>query len=145
LTDKRAAIAIALPFFFGWLAILYAGADHPPPPRFPVLIVGDLAAAFVVYRRVPVYAQRARARRPRRWLLALLEGALAGLSAAVLALILSAILSVDDQTSMQRPAPAVLIFVTVVAAVGAGNALLIFALSAASAGKIDHIRKETPK
>jgi heme A synthase len=137
LTDKRAAIAIALAFFFGWLAILYAGADHPPPPGFLALILFDLAAAFVVYRRVPVYAQRARARRPRRWLLALLEGALAGLIAAGLALILSAILSVDDQTSMQRPALAVLIFVTVVAAVGASNALLVFALSAASAGKID--------
>lgn len=129
------AIAIALAFFFGWLAILVAGADHPPPPGFIALILFDLAAAFVVYRRVPVYAQRARARRPRRWLRALLEGALAGLIAAGLALILSGILPVDDQTSMQRPAPAVLIFVTVVAAVGAGNALLIFALSAASAGK----------
>lgn len=126
-------VAIALAFFFGWLAILVAGADHPPPPRFPVVIVGDLAAAFVVYWRVPVYAQRARARRPKRWLLALLEGALAGLIAASLALILTE----DDQTSMQRPALAVLIFVTVVAVVGAINALLIFALSAASAGKID--------
>jgi hypothetical protein len=134
LTDKRAAIAIALAFFFGWLTILVAGADHPPPPRFPALILFDLAAAFVVYRRVPVYAQRARARRPKRWLLALLEGALAGLIAAGLALILSVVLLLDDQTSMQRPAPAVLIFVAVVAAVGASNALLIYALSAASAG-----------
>jgi membrane protease YdiL (CAAX protease family) len=145
LTDKRAAIAIALAFFFGWLAILAAGADHPLPPRFPALILFDLAAAFVVYRRVPVYAQRARARRPKRWLLALLEGALAGLIAAGLALVLSGILSVDDQTSMQRPAPAVLIFVAVVAAVGASNALLIFALSAASASYTDQTRKETPK
>jgi heme A synthase len=52
---------------------------------------------------------------------------------------------VDDQTSMQRPAPAVLIFVAVVAAVGASNALLIFALSAASASYTDQTRKETPK
>jgi peptidoglycan/LPS O-acetylase OafA/YrhL len=133
LTDKRAAIAITLAFFFGWLAILYAGADHPPPPRFPVVILGDLAAAFVVYRRVPVYAQRARARRPRRWLLALLEGALAGLIAAGLALILS----LGGESPIRRPASAVLIFVTVVAAVGAGNALLIFALSAVSASYTD--------
>jgi hypothetical protein len=137
LTDKRVAIAIALAFFFGWLAILVAGADHPPPPGFLAVILFDLAAAFVVYRRVPVYAQRARARRPKRWLLALLEGALAGLIAAGLALILSGILSVDDQTSMQRPALAVLIFVAVVAAVGASNALLIFALSTASASYTD--------
>jgi hypothetical protein len=137
LTDKRVAIAIALAFFFGWLAILVAGADHPPPPGFLALILFDLAAAFVVYRRVPGYAQRARARRPKRWLLALLEGALAGLIAAGLALILSGILSVDDQTSMQRPALAVLIFVAVVAAVGASNALLIFALSTASASYTD--------
>jgi hypothetical protein len=133
LTDKRAAIAITLAFFFGWLAILYAGADHPPPPRFPVVILGDLAAAFVVYRRVPVYAQRAQARRPRRWLLALLEGALAGLIAAGLALILS----LGGESPIRRPAPAVFIFVTVVAAVGAGNVLLIFALSAVSASYTD--------
>jgi hypothetical protein len=145
LNDKRAAIAIALAFFFGWLAILYTGADHPPPPGFLALILFDLAAAFVVYRRVPVYAQRARARRPKRGLLALLEGALAGLIAAGLALILSVILSLGSESPIRRPAPAVLIFVTVVAAVGAGNALLIFALSAASAGKIDQTLKETPK
>jgi hypothetical protein len=124
------AVAIALAFFVGWLSILYAGADHPPPPGFLIAILLDLAAAYVVYRRVPVYARRARARRPKRWLLALLEGAGAGLIAAGLVLILP----FGGEPSIQRPAPGVLIFLTVMAVAGAVNALFIFALSAASVG-----------
>ena len=55
MTDKLASVAIALAFFVGWLTILYAGADHPSPPGFIVVILMDLVAAFVVYRRVLVY------------------------------------------------------------------------------------------
>lgn len=63
LTEKHAAIAIAVAFFVGWLVILYAGAGHPSPPGFPVVVLLDLVAAFVVYRRVSVYARRAQKHR----------------------------------------------------------------------------------
>jgi hypothetical protein len=85
LTDTRTATVIAVVFFCGWLVILYAGADHPPPPGFIAVVLIDLVAAVVVYRRVPVYVAWARTRRPRRWLRALLEGVVAGLIAAGLA------------------------------------------------------------
>jgi hypothetical protein len=132
LTEKRSAAAIALAFFFGWLAVLYAGADHPPPPGFLALVLLDLAAAFVVYLRVPVYARWSRARRPKRWLRALFEGVVAGLLVAGLALVLP----FGGEPSLQPAAPATLIWFVVVAAVGGGNAALIFALSAATAQRL---------
>jgi hypothetical protein len=131
LTDKLASVAIALAFFVGWLTILYAGADHPSPPGFIVVILMDLVAAFVVYRRVPVYAAWVRACRPKRWLLALLEGALAGLIAAGLV----SILPFGISSSNRPPATAILTFFAVIAVVGAFNALLIFFLSAAGPGR----------
>ena len=73
---------MALAFFFGWLVVLYAGADHPPPPGFLALVLLDLGAAWVVYLRVPVYARWQRARRPGRWLRVLFEGVVAGLLVA---------------------------------------------------------------
>ena len=30
MSTKRTRLIIALGFFFVWLAVLYAGADHPP-------------------------------------------------------------------------------------------------------------------
>ena len=130
MTERQSAVAIALAFFFGWLGILYAGADHPPPPGFLIVVLIDLVAALVVYRRVPVYAAWARTRRPRRWLRALLEGAAAGLIVAGFALLLP----IGGEPSVQRSAPAMLIWFAALAAIGAANAVLIYALSAVTAG-----------
>ena len=120
---------MALAFFFGWLVVLYAGADHPPPPGFLALVLLDLGAAWVVYLRVPVYARWSRALRPGRWLLALLEGTGAGLIAASLTFVLP----FAAEPSMQRSAPATVIWFATVTSLGTGNALLLYALSAASA------------
>lgn len=130
MTERQAAVAIALTFSFGWLAILYAGADHPPPPGFLIVVLIDVVAAVAVYRRVPVYAAWARARRPGRWLRALLEGVAAGLLVAGLAWVLP----FGSEPSIQRTAPAALIWFAALAAIGAVNALLIYGLSAATAG-----------
>ena len=130
LTDKRTATVIAVVFFSGWLVILYAGADHPPPPGFIALVLVDLVAAFVVYRRVPVYVAWARARRPRRWLRALLEGVVAGLIAAGLAWVFP----FGGEPSIERSTTAGLPWLAVVTTIGAANALLIFGLSAVSTG-----------
>lgn len=40
---KRTALLNAFLFFMIWLAILYAGADHPPPPGFVFVVLLDLA------------------------------------------------------------------------------------------------------
>ena len=44
----------AVNFFLFWLVVLYAGADHPPPPGFVAVVLLDLAAAALVCWRVPV-------------------------------------------------------------------------------------------
>ena len=43
----------AVIFFLFWLVVVYAGADHPPPPGFVAVVLLDLAAALVCWR-VPV-------------------------------------------------------------------------------------------
>ena len=55
---KLAAFLNAFIFFLFWLVVLYAGADHPPPPGFVALVLLDLAVAALVYWRVPVYLAR---------------------------------------------------------------------------------------
>lgn len=52
---KLVALLNAVIFFLFWLVVLYAGADHPPPPGFVAVVLLDLAAAALVYWRVPVY------------------------------------------------------------------------------------------
>ena len=129
-TYRHAAITISGAFFAGWFAVLLAGADRPPPPGFIAVVLIDLVAAVVVYRRVPVYVAWARARRPGRWLRALLEGAAAGLIVAGLAWVLP----FGGEPSIERSTTAVLTWFAVVTTIGAANALLIYGLSAASAG-----------
>jgi hypothetical protein len=117
-------------FFSGWFVILYAGADHPPPPGFLVLVLIDGAAAFVVYRRVAVYAAWSQACRPQRWLWAAIDGIVAGLVIAGMTLLLP----FGGEPSIRRSAPAVATWFGVLASVGAANAILIFGLSAATTG-----------
>ncbi len=106
--------------------MLYAGADHPPPPGFLALVLVDLAAAFVVYRRIFVYGTWSRTRRPQRWLRAALDGILAGLLIAGLAWLLP----FGGEPSIQRPVTAVVLWFGALAAVGAVNALVIYGVSA---------------
>jgi hypothetical protein len=128
-TDRRPALAIATVFFFGWLGILYAGADHPPPPGFALLVLIDLLAAAVVAWRVPTYVAWSRAQRPRRWLLALLEGAAAGLIVA------GVVIPFGGEPSVQPSATAYVTWFAVLGAVGAANTLLIYGVSAYLARK----------
>ena len=88
MSRKSIARIIAIVFFVVWLAILYAGADDPPPPGFIVLILFDLAAAFAMDIRVRVYLGWHTARGCVRWLRVILEGLAAGLLLAGLTLLL---------------------------------------------------------
>jgi hypothetical protein len=131
-TEKRLAVAIASTSFFGWLIVLYAVADHPPPPRFLVLVPILVAAATPVYRRVPAYARWSRVRRPRRWLLAALDGA----GAVLIAASLTSVLPFAGEPTVPRSAPATVIWFAVLACVGAGNGLLIYGFTAACAKRL---------
>jgi len=45
MTAKRIGLILALAFFTIWLFILWAGADHPPPPGFVRVVLLDAVAA----------------------------------------------------------------------------------------------------
>jgi hypothetical protein len=120
----KAASVIAAGFFFIWLGILYAGADHPPPPGFLLLVVLDLIAAIAVFFRVPAYGGWSGARRRHRIVRVLSEGLVTGLLvAAVVALV-----PFGGEPSRARPAATYLIWFAVVGAAGAANALAVQAL-----------------
>jgi len=81
---KRTALLSAVRFFLFWLAILYAGADQPPPPGFIFVLLLDLIAAGLVYWRVPVYLAWIASRRRSALLFVVLDGLVAGLAFAAL-------------------------------------------------------------
>lgn len=88
MTNKKIInLAIAGCFFVFWLAILYAGADHPPPPGFIVLIILDLGCSFLVYYRVSTYLEWSRIKYNKRLPRVVLDGLVAGLAVALMSVI----------------------------------------------------------
>ena len=88
-THKKAALINALCFFFIWLLILYAIADHPVPKGFYGIILADLIAAVIVFWRVPTYIHwTINRKKNRRWRV-LLDGVIAGATAGLLILFIN--------------------------------------------------------
>ena len=118
---KNAHISAAV-FFCFWLIILYAGADHPPPPGFILIVILDLACASLVYYRVPTYIRWQIDGRANRQFYALLEGLIVGAIIALLMMIIPGggepgiTLSTVDRA----------IWIAVVGSVGAANAIVIY-------------------
>lgn len=120
--QKRIQTIIAAVFFVGWLSILLAGADKPPPPGFVVIILIDLLSAGVVYWRVPTYMAWSTARRRYRLPQALLEGFVAGLLVALVVMLLPW----AGEPSVQPRLVDRLIWFAVVGAVGTFNSGAIY-------------------
>lgn len=76
---KTLAARIAIGFFIFWLLVLLAGADKPPPPGFIFIIILDVIAAFLVYRRVPIYILWYHNKQKSRWVRVIIEGSVIGL------------------------------------------------------------------
>lgn len=122
----KAAGATAAGFFLIWLGILYAGADHPPPPGFLLLVVLDLIAAIAVFLRVPVYGSWSRARRRHRIVRVLCEGLVCGLLVAAAV----ALAPFGGEPSRAGPGAAYLIWFAIAGAAGAANAIAVYGCSA---------------
>ncbi len=90
--------------FLALVVIGLAGADKPPPPGFLLWVAVSIAAGIGVWLRAPRWQQRP--------LIAIRDGALAGLSAGV-------ILSVSGgEPSVEAPWWALFVFIAVMTAVG---------------------------
>ena len=122
----RYSAIIAISFGLTWFAILYAGADHPPPVGFMWTIPFVCMGGLVVFWRIPSYASWCTSRRPGRFALAMLDGIFAGLAFGILTLLI-------PNTGEPSVSPAlftsVLTWLAVIMAVGALNALLLYGLA----------------
>jgi FtsH-binding integral membrane protein len=129
LSRRRAAVISAVLFFVFWLAVLYAGADHPPPRGFILVALLDLIAASLVFWRVPYYLDWMQTRRRRRLLWVVRDGLIAGLVIALLGVLASALIGGGEPTVTPSIGGAA-IWVAVLAGVGVANALALYGVSA---------------
>ncbi len=123
---RRTALRVAGALFVFWVLVLLSGADHPPPPGFLVLVLLAALAAWGVSRRFPAYAGWACAH-TRGWPRAAGEGGFAGAGVAAL------LWALPHPSQAGLPPPTVADFalwVAVLAAAGALQALMVYALAA---------------
>jgi len=123
--SRRRATAIALGLACTWVLILLAGADHPPPPRFLLVLPFVLVGALLVYWRAAQYAGWKSQRRPWRVGRVIGEGALAGLALGGII----AALPGPVEPGVHISGADVLLWLAVMGAVGSVNALLVYLFS----------------
>lgn len=133
---NKGMLAIAVGFFVFWLAVLYAGADHPPPPGFVLLVLLVAVAAVLVYVRTPTYVAWAATRRAGRLWRVLGEGCAVGALFGVAPLLLPG----GGEPSVTPGWEAYLVWFLVLGGVGAVNAVLVYACGVLLAS----IRKHHP-
>ena len=128
--NTRHPMVFATAFFVSWLAILYAGADHPPPASFLWLVPLAGVCAVGAYLRASVYAAWSRARSAGRFFRVLWEGFAAGLAVGFIVML--------APFAGEPGIPAVgiadnLIWLAVLGGVGIANAGLLYFLVTATA------------
>jgi hypothetical protein len=127
---RRTLMAVA--FFMAWIAILYAGADHPPPAGFFWLLIPlVLASSAVVYLRAPVYASWSSSHRPGRFRRLLAEGLVAGVVVSLIQLLFRPALGPSVESLR---AADLFIWLAVLAVAGAANAALVYVFASARRG-----------
>jgi len=128
---KTRNAAIIASFVATWLAILYAGADHPPPVGFFLGLVPLVCiCGLVVFLRFPAYASWSIARRPGRFALAMRDGLLAGWVVGTMTLIFP---NMGEPSTPPPGFASVLTWFAVLTAVGVFNALVLYGLASTMA------------
>lgn len=121
MSDRRFALWLALAVFVGWLAILLAGADHPPPRGFLWIVLLDFIAGGCVYLRVPRYLYWQSRRMPGRYLRVLFDGLVIGLAFGAVPMLVGGGEPSVTPTWIDR-----VIWFTVLALVGMFNTTLVY-------------------
>lgn len=128
MNSKRSAL-IAIAFFVIWIAIFYAGADHPPPWRFLCFLPLIGACAVAVYLRIPAYAAWSRSRQSFRLFRVGLEGVAGGSPVGVITLLLP----FTGEPSIPSPRITdILIWMVVLMTLGIANAIVLYWLASVS-------------
>jgi hypothetical protein len=109
---------VATSFLIGWLLVMLAGADWPPPVGFLWFVVMALGCAVAVYKRVPVYLHWLQCQLRWRWLRCLRDGLVMGFAMATIAWLGTA-------SWAQGPWESHVIWFAVVSVVGVFNALAV--------------------
>lgn len=126
-TKNSWARKIAVGFFTFWLIVLYAGADHPPPPGFILVVLVDLGCSIVVYYRVKTYFDWLAFKKKGSSMRAFGEGLAAGALIALLLLVM------PTSREPNLPEPGLLeniIWISILAIVGAGNSMILYGIAA---------------
>ena len=138
----KLAAANGAGFFCFWLLVLYAGADHPPPPGFLWLVLLLVLCALLVTWRVPRYIEWHLSGQQRHLLRVLLEGFSAGIGAGMIALLFSfSDGGYGGEPSVTPTEIDILLWLAVLGIVGLLNALFIYGANAFIANRL--VRYET--
>lgn len=121
MTSGSIANRVAGAFFYAWLAIAFAGGDHPPPPGSLLLAGLLLACALLVRLRVPTYLRWQRAQACGRIARVIRDGAAGGAAAYLLLLVFG-----SGEPGVQPGLGTRLIGAGVMVALGIGNALVAY-------------------
>ena len=121
MTHRNTALVTSVVFFVIWFCVLYAGADHPPPSGFILVIIFDLVASLIIYFRVPVYIDWQLTHKTNRLIQVCFEGFLAGI---VIALITS--LTSSGEAGVTLTPIDKMIWFAVLGVVGLLNSLLVY-------------------
>lgn len=123
---KNHALVSAIGFFFCWLAVLYTGADHPPPRGFLWVVLLVFVCALVVHFRVPAYLAWICTRRPGRHVHVAVEGLIAGLVVAMILLLLPG----GGEPSVTPTTVDRLIWFAVLGTIGMANSVAVYGANA---------------
>ena len=122
------SIIIAISFAVTWLAILYAGADHPPPVGFILYLIPLVCICGLgVFFRISTYASWSIAHRPGCFALVIRDGLFAGMAVGTMAIIIP----ITGEPSIPSPSfTNIFTWFVVLMTVGCLNTLLLYGLAA---------------
>lgn len=126
MNPRTLGIFLAVFFSVFWIAVLYAGSDHPVPRGFVLCIFLAAVAGVLVYLRVPTYVEWSRARRRLRHLRAAGDGAIVGVVFATIPLLIPG----NGEPTVHPTLADRLIWYAVLSFVGVANTVVVYLISA---------------
>jgi len=127
--STRRSRYVALAFCVTWLLLLLAGADHPPPVSFVAILPIVALCGVVVFLRACAYSAWPPANRYGRLFRVLAEGLIGGLMIGIL----TSLFSWGPASGTPVTLRSMIIWFSVLAGLGALNALVVYALSSVRA------------